>query len=74
VAIQSAQAKRFPAAVAKLERRDVELAVEHWRRNTWGKDCIPLLDTFDFSPMRGSWGQRFLICGDGTAENAVFVT
>jgi hypothetical protein len=56
------------------EQRDVQRTMEHWRRNTWGPDCIPLLDTFDFSPMRGDWGYRFLICGDGTPENAVFVT
>lgn len=47
---------------------------EYWQRNTWGLDCIPLLETFDFSPMRGDWGYRFLISGDGTPENAVFVT
>src|SRR5438477_3313064 len=50
------------------EQRDVQRTMEHWRRNTWGPDCIPLLDTFDFSPMRGDWGYRFLICGDGTPE------
>src|SRR5205814_4205947 len=38
------------------EQRDVQRTMEHWRRNTWGPDCIPLLDTFDFSPMRGDWG------------------
>ena len=56
------------------EQRDVQRTMEHWRRNTWGPDSIPLLDTFDFSPMRGDWGYRFLICGDGTPEDAVFVT
>lgn len=56
------------------ERRDVQRAIEHWHRNTWGKDCIPFLDTFDFSPMRGDWGYRFLICGGYTVENSVFVT
>ena len=45
------------------DRRAVRRAIEHWLRNTWSADSIPLLDTFDFSPMRGDWGQRFLICG-----------
>ena len=57
----------------QLERRDVELAIQHWERNTWGKDCVPLLDTFDFSPMRASWGHRFLICGGRAVESSVFV-
>jgi hypothetical protein len=48
--------------------------IEHWLRNSWGPDSIPLLDTFDFSPMRGDWGHRFLICGGETVEDAVFVT
>jgi len=57
----------------QLERRDVELAIQHWERNTWGKDCVPLLDTFDFSPMKASWGHRFLICGGRAVESSVFV-
>jgi len=69
----SAEAKRISAPVPELERRDVELAIEHWKKNTWGKDCVPVLDRFDFSPMKASWGQRFLICGDRTPEDAVFV-
>jgi len=56
------------------ERRDVQRAIEHWQRNTWGKDCIPLLDTYDFSSMRGDWSYRFLICGDYAVEKSVFVT
>ena len=53
------------------ERRDVRRVIEHWLRNTWATDSIPLLDTFDFSPMRGDWGQRFLICGgDAVNENS----
>jgi hypothetical protein len=56
------------------ERRDVRRAIEHWVRNTWGTDSIPLLDTFDFSPMKADWGHRFLICGDDAVEHAVFVT
>jgi hypothetical protein len=64
----SAEAKRISAALPQLERRDVELAIQHWQRNTWGKDSIPFLDTFDFSPMRTGWGHRFLICGGGAAQ------
>src|SRR4030088_1316544 len=56
------------------EPRDVQCAIEHWYRNTWGKDCIPFLDTFDFSPMKGNWGHRFLICGGLAVDHAVFVT
>ena len=56
------------------ERRDVQRAIDHWRQNTWGEGCVPLLDTFDFSPMRGEWGSRFLICGSYEVEAAVFVT
>jgi hypothetical protein len=56
------------------EQRDVQRAMEHWQRNTWASDGIPLLDTFDFSAMKGDWGHRFLICGGSTAETAVFVT
>jgi hypothetical protein len=55
------------------ERRDVRRAIEHWHRNTWGNDCVPFLDTFDFSPMRGDWGYRFLLCGSQAIENSVFV-
>jgi len=56
------------------ERRDVRRTIDHWLRNTWGTDSIPLLETFDFSPMKGDWGHRFLICGDDAVEHAVFVT
>ena len=56
------------------EPRDVQCAIEHWYRNTWGKDCIPFVDTFDFSPMKGGWGHRFLICGGQAVEQSVFVT
>jgi hypothetical protein len=70
----SAEAKHISVPLPQLERRDVELAIQHWQRNTWGKDSIPFLDTFDFSPMRTGWGHRFLICGGGTAQSAVFVT
>jgi hypothetical protein len=68
---------RVSAAVSpglSSERRDVQRAIEHWQRNTWAKDCIPFLDTFDFSSMRGDWGYRFLICGGHAVEKSVFVT
>lgn len=55
------------------ERRDVQCAIEHWYRNTWGKDCIPFLDTFDFSSMKDDWGYRFLICGGHAVEQSMFV-
>ena len=53
---------------------DVQGAIEHWYRNTWGKDCVPFLDTFDFSPLKGDWGHHFLICGGPAIEQSVFVT
>jgi hypothetical protein len=56
------------------ERRDVRRAIEHWQRNTWASDCIPLLDTFDFSTIKGDWSYRFLICGGHVVEDSVFVT
>ena len=56
------------------ERRDIQLAIEHWQRNTWGPDSIPLLDTFDFAPLREGWGHWFLICGTHSVESAVFVS
>ena len=56
------------------EQRDVQRALKHWQRNTWASDGIPLLDTFDFSAMKGDWGHRFPICGGSTAETAVFAT
>jgi hypothetical protein len=74
VANFSAEPKRMVAPEPGLERRDVELTIQHWQRNTWGKDCIPFLDTFDFTPMKANWGQRFLICGDHAIEEAAFVT
>jgi hypothetical protein len=55
------------------ERRDVELAIEHWQRNTSGEGCIPSLDRFDFSSMRADWGHRFLLCGDQAIEHSVFI-
>jgi hypothetical protein len=55
------------------ERRGDRRAIEHWLSNASGNDRIPLLATFDFSPMRGNWGHHFLICSDQTVENAAFV-
>jgi hypothetical protein len=55
-------------------RRDVERTIEQWQLNAQGSHRVPHLDTFDFSPMRGDWGYRFLICGDQAVENSVFVT
>jgi hypothetical protein len=56
------------------ERRDVRRVIAHWLSNTWATDSIPLLETFDFSPMKGDWGHRFLICSGDAVEHAVFVT
>jgi hypothetical protein len=75
VANFSAEPKRRSDPVPQLsERRDVELAIKLWQQNTWGKDCVPFLDTFDFSPMRAGWGHRFLVCGGRSVESSVFVT
>ena len=72
------QLKLVPPAAARPGRssqpRDGQCAIEHWYRNTWGKDCVPFLDTFDFSPIRGDWGHHFLICGGPAVEQSVFVT
>jgi hypothetical protein len=71
---QPSQSEHLSSAVSRGEQRDAQRAMDHWRRNTWASEGVPLLDTFDFSPMKGDWGYRFLIRGDGTSENAVFVT
>ena len=71
---QPSQPEHLSSAVTAREQRDAQRAMDHWRRNTWASGGVPLLDTFDFSPMKGDWGYRFLICGDGTSENAVFAT
>jgi len=55
------------------ERRDVRQVVDHWLRNASEDGVIPSLDNFDFSPMKGDWKHRFLICSDPTVENAVFI-
>ena len=74
VANLSAGLKRVSVPEPQLERRDVELAIQHWQRNTWGADCVPLLDTFDFSSMKAGWGHRFLVCGGLAVETSAFVT
>jgi hypothetical protein len=58
----------------RAERREIQLAIEHWQRNTWGPDCVPLLDTFDFAPLRDNGGCWFLLCGNHSVESAVFVS
>ena len=71
------QLKRVPSPARpgrSTEPRDVQWAIEHWYRNTCGKDCVPYLDSFDFSSIRGDWGHRFLICGGHAVEQSVFVT
>ena len=55
------------------DRRDIQRTINLWQRNVSENNAPPLLDTFDFSPMQGDWGHRFLICSDPAVENAVFV-
>jgi len=55
------------------ERRDVQRTINLWQRNASEDGGAPLLTSFDFSPMKGDWGNRFLICSDRSVENAAFV-
>jgi hypothetical protein len=55
------------------ERRDIQRTINFWQRNVSNDDAPPLLETFDFSAMKGNWGHRFLICSDLNVENAAFV-
>ena len=55
------------------ERRDIQRAIKLWEQSVGEGGDAPLLETFDFSPMRKDWGYRFLICSDPNAENAAFV-
>jgi hypothetical protein len=55
------------------ERRDIQRAIKLWQQSVGEDGSAPLLETFDFSPMRADWGYRFLICSDPSAENAAFV-
>ena len=58
---QRSQSEHLSSGVIGREQRDAQRAMDHWRRNTWAGGGVPLLDTFDFSPMKGDWGCRFLI-------------
>ena len=55
------------------ERRDIQRATALWQQSVREEGSAPLLETFDFSPMRSDWGYRFLICSDQSAETAAFV-
>ena len=55
------------------ERRDIQRAIKLWQQGVGEDGGAPLLETFDFSPMRTDWGYRFLVCSDQSAENAAFV-
>jgi hypothetical protein len=55
------------------ERRDVQRTINLWQRQVSPDGAAPLLTSFDFSAMKGDWGNRFLICSDQTVENAAFV-
>ena len=55
------------------ERRDIQRAIKLWQQGVGEDGSAPLLETFDFSPMRADWGYRFLICSDPSADNAAFV-
>jgi hypothetical protein len=65
----SANVEREPSR----ERRDIQRAIDVWQHNVSEEGCPPPFVTFDFSPMKGDWGNRFLICSDQTAENFAFV-
>jgi hypothetical protein len=73
---QSAEPTQMSAAVHRdrsNERRDIQRAINLWRQSVGEDGGAPLLEMFDFSPMRKDWGYRFLICSDQSAENAAFV-
>jgi hypothetical protein len=55
------------------ERRDVQRTINLWQRHVSPDDGAPLLTSFDFSAMKGDWGNRFLICSDRAVDNAAFV-
>ena len=55
------------------ERRDVSLVIDHWLRHRSEDGVPPSLDKFDFSPMKGDWKHRFLICSDPIVDDAVFI-
>jgi hypothetical protein len=73
---QSAGPAQMSAAVHRdrsNERRDIQRAINLWQQSVGEDGDAPLLEMFDFSPMRKDWGYRFLICSDQSAENAAFV-
>jgi hypothetical protein len=55
------------------ERRDIQRAINLWQKHVAEGGGPPLLATFDFSPMRGDWGHRFLICSEPSANSAAFI-
>ena len=55
------------------ERRDIQRAIDLWQQNVSEPGCPPAFGTFDFSPMKGDWAYRFLICSDETAANSAFL-
>ena len=65
-----------PAKVGRdpaRERRDIQRAIDLWQQNVSEPGCPPAFGTFDFSPMKGDWAYRFLICSDETAANSAFL-
>ena len=56
------------------ERRDIQRAINLWKKHVSEDGGPPLLETFDFSPMRGDWGHRFLICSEPSTNSAAFMT
>jgi hypothetical protein len=73
---RSAEPRHVSAAVVReppREQRDVRRAIALWQQHASADGHPPLLDNFRFSPMTGSWDYRFLICGDQTVGNSVFV-
>jgi hypothetical protein len=65
----SANADREPSR----ERRDIQRVIDVWQQNVSKDGCPPLLQSFDFSTMKGDWGCRFLMCSDRTVENSAFI-
>ena len=73
---QSAEPTQMSAAIHRErsnERRDIQRTITLWQQSVGEDGDAPLVETFDFSPMRKDWGYRFLICSDPNAENAAFV-
>ena len=53
------------------ERRDIQRALNLWQKHVSEDGGPPILATFDFSPMRGDWGHRFLICSEPSANSGL---